>query len=224
MNNKTIISIIIILLVYFGLSTFGGPTGRTIMLPLILFVTFLHELGHALGALITGGEVISFVINGDGSGVTTTAGGMRSVIIMGGYIGSAILGNLMFYIGAKKEKWATPTLYFVAVMMIAISIIWFSSLFTTFFLVLFSVGLLVLARWTNLDQTIVMFLGLASIIYIIQDFNVGPSSDLAAYADLFVLIPANVWMYIWLIIVLLLFAWNIRLIFKKNKEAIEVNY
>ncbi len=224
MNNKTIISIIVILLVYFGLSTFGGHTGRMIMLPLILFVTFLHELGHALGALITGGEVVGFVIRGDGSGVTTTAGGMRSIIIMGGYIGSAILGNLMFYIGAKKEKWASPTLYFVAVMMIVISIVWFTSLFTTTFLILFSVALLALARWTHFDQSIVMFLGLASIIYIIQDFNVGPTSDLAAYADLFVLIPANVWMYVWLIIVLALFVLNIRMIFKKNKEAVEVNY
>ena len=43
-----------------------------------------------------------------------------------------------------------------------------------------------------------MFLGLASIIYIVQDFNVGPSSDLKAYAELFIFIPAVAWMYIWL--------------------------
>ena len=74
-----------------------------------------------------------------------------------------------------------------------------------------------LAHFTDLDQVIVMFLGLASIIYIIQDFNVGPTSDLAAYADLFVLIPSQVWMYIWLIIVVALFIWNIRMIFRKSK-------
>jgi len=63
-----------------------------------------------------------------------------------------------------------------------------------------------------------MFLGLVSILYIIQDFNVGPTSDLNAYADLFVFIPSLVWMYIWLIIVIALFVWNIRLIVKKNKS------
>ncbi len=218
MNNKTLIVIIATLLIYFGLTTFGGQVGRTIMMPLILFVTFLHEFGHAFGALITGGSVNEFVINSNGSGHTTTAGGSKAIILMGGYIGSAIFGNILFYIGAKKPKIAPYALLFVVVLMIALSLIWFTNLFTTFFLITFGVALLLLGRYTNLDDAIVMFLGLVSILYIIQDFNVGPTSDLAAYADHFVLIPSSVWMYVWLIIVIALFAWNIRMIMKKGRE------
>ncbi len=223
MKNKSILFIFSSLAVYIGLSYFGGEVGRKIMYPLKLFVTFLHEFGHAFGALITGGEVVGFVVNEDGSGVTTTRGGNRAIIIMGGYIGSAIFGNLLFYIGARREKFTQATLYIVGVLMLVISFVWFSSWFTTGFLIVFSLALFILARLTNLDQIITMFLGLASILYIIQDFNVGPSSDLAAYADLFVFIPSSVWMYVWLIIVLILFVLNIRMIFKGAMKSDEIS-
>jgi len=58
-----------------------------------------------------------------------------------------------------------------------------------------------------------MFLGLASVLYIIQDFNVGPKSDLKAYEEVMIFIPAQIWMYIWLAVAVLLFAFNIRLLF-----------
>lgn len=58
-----------------------------------------------------------------------------------------------------------------------------------------------------------MLLGLASVIYIIQDFNVGPSSDLAAMERELKYIPAKIWMYIWLGIVLALLALNLKLLF-----------
>ena len=219
MNYKTLIVIISTLLIYFGLTTYGGQIGRNIMMPLILFVTFLHELGHAFGALITGGSVKEFVINGNGSGYTATAGGSKAIILMGGYIGSAIFGNALFYIGAKKPRLAPFALIFVIVLMIIISLIWYTNFFTTFFLIAFALVLLGLAFYSNFYDAIVMFLGLVSILYIIQDFNVGPTSDLAAYADYFVLIPSSVWMYIWLIIVVALFVFNIRMILKKSKGA-----
>ena len=80
-------------------------------------------------------------------------------------------------------------------------------------LLVFALSLFFIASKTNIDSLLLMFFGLASILYIIQDFNVGPSSDLAQYAKLFVIIPAAMWMYIWLGVALLLFFYNIRLIF-----------
>jgi len=220
MKNNTLLIIISILAVYIGLTYFGGQVGRQILYPLRLFVTFLHEFGHALGAIITGGEVTSFIVRDDGSGLTGTRGGNRAIVIMGGYIGSAILGNLLFYIGARQHSIAKATLYSIAIVMLIVAIAWFSSLFTTFFLTLFSIGLICIARYTQLDQIVVMFLGLASILYIIQDFRIGPSSDLAAYAEHFVIIPSVVWMYIWLFIVLILFILNIRVIFKRSRRDV----
>ncbi len=220
MENKTLIRIVVILIIYLGLRYFGGSIGSKILYPITLLVTYLHEFGHALGAIITGGSVEALQINEDGSGFTKTLGGSRGVILMGGYIGSAILGNLLFYIGARKPKIAHITLYLLAAFMLISAIFWFNSLFTTGLLIAFALVVIFIANKTPFEPEVLMFLGLASIIYIVQDFNVGPSSDLKAYADLFVLIPAVVWMYIWLGIVLVLCFANFRLIFKRKSSKV----
>ena len=213
MKNKILIRIIVILLIYLGLQYFGGSVGKTILYPITLLVTYLHEFGHALGAILTGGSVEALQINEDGSGYTKTIGGSRGIILMGGYIGSAIFGNILFFIGARKPRIAHITLYILSSLMLISAVFWFNSFFTTGMLIVFAVVLYFISSKTNLEAEVLMFLGLASIIYIVQDFNVGPSSDLKAYADLFIFIPAVAWMYIWLGIVLVLCFANFRLIF-----------
>ena len=62
-----------------------------------------------------------------------------------------------------------------------------------------------------------MFLGLAAVLYIIQDFNVGPSSDLAAYEQVVGLFPAQIWMFIWLGFAAMMFYWNLKDIFQASR-------
>ena len=205
-----------VLAVYIGLEYFGGTVGAKILYPIHLLVTFLHELGHALGAIITGGKVIEIEIDPDTSGRTTSAGGWYGIILMGGYIGSALLGNILFYIGARRQKFATATIGVLCAAMIFSGVFWYSDVFTLGFSIAFAVGLFALSKFTNLEGEILMFLGLASILYIIQDFRVGPSSDLEAYAKHMIIFPKEVWMYIWLAIALLLCFWNLRLILKEK--------
>jgi peptidase M50B-like protein len=214
MKNNTLVRIIIILVVYLAIKYFGGEVGRIVLKPINLFVTYLHEFGHAFGALITGGTVESLQVSADGSGVTTSRGGSRPIIIMGGYIGSAIFGNLLFLIGAKWPKVAQIAIFILASTMAISAIVWHNSLYTSTFLLIFAVALYFIASKTNLDRDMLMFLGLASIIYIIQDFNVGPGSDLKMYAEEMIFIPAFVWKYIWLAIVVILTFFNFRMIFK----------
>ena len=183
-----------------------------------ILVTFLHELGHALGAIFTGGEVRNLQINPDGSGFAMTAGGNRSIILMGGYLGSAIFGNLLFLIAARAKPLIKPTLILLVFGMIYAAIVWYTSPFASFFLIGFSISVILVMWLTNFEREVLMFFGLASILYIIQDFNVGPSSDLQKYAELMVIFPAQVWMYIWLIIALALFLWNIKIILKLERN------
>jgi hypothetical protein len=77
------------------------PYGKTLLYPINLIVTFLHEFGHAFFAVITGGAVRSIEINTNGSGLAMTAGGISGIILMGGYIGSAIFGNILLYASIK---------------------------------------------------------------------------------------------------------------------------
>jgi len=219
MKNNILLRILLVLAVYLGLKYFGGEYGRIILYPFTLLVTFLHEFGHALGAIITGGSVEGITINHDGSGMTTSRGGSLSIILMGGYIGSAIFGNLLFYIGARKPKWAGAILNLLAGLMILTGLYWFDTIYTTIFLALFAMALFFIAYKSNFVWEVLMFMGLASILYIIQDFNVGPSSDLQKYAEIMVFVPVSVWMYLWLAVAVILFVLNIRMIFKDGVRS-----
>ena len=194
------------------------------MYPITLLVTFLHEFGHGIGAVLTGGWVEEIQINKDGSGWTRSVGGSRPVIIMGGYLGSAIFGNLLFYVGAKMQRLVKPMLILLVISMLVTGLYWFNSFFTTGVLLCFSAILSFIALKTDLGREVLMFIGLASIIYIIQDFNVGPSSDLQAYAEVMIFLPAAAWMYIWLVIAVLLFLFNLRLLFRGSSDSDIVDY
>ncbi len=219
-NNKPggiVLRLLGILAIYFGLKFYGGEAGRLILYPITRLVTFLHEFGHAIGAVITGGSVEGIQINNDGSGFTTTRGGSRAVILMGGYIGSAIMGNLLVFIGARYEKWSGYTIKLLAILMAFTGLFWFNSIYSTGILLLFAFVLWIISAKTSFDREILMFLGLASLLYIIQDFRIGPSSDLSAYAETIPVLPAQGWMYVWLAIVVLLSLINLRVILRSRR-------
>jgi hypothetical protein len=216
MNNQLHFRVLAFVVIYGILKFLGGSFGHLILYPVTLLVTYLHEFGHALGALLTGGAVEGMQINPDGSGYTVSRGGNPAVILMGGYLGSAILGNLLFRIGVKHKAQTQTTLITLAVLMALSGIIWFESFISTGILFAFAVSLYFIAKKTTWDQDVLMFLGLAAVLYIIQDFNVGPKSDLAMYEQVVGIFPSQVWMYLWLGVAGLLFAWNLREIFKSR--------
>jgi len=216
MRKNILVRILIFLSIYFGLRVFGGSIGYKILYPINLLVTFLHEFGHALGAIITGGSVLEINIDSSGAGFTRTRGGNLPIILIGGYLGSALFGNLLFLIGAKSPRLSPFILGILGSSMIFTSIYWYNSMFTSGFLVVFSLALFLIIAKTSWSREILMFLGLASIIYIIQDFNVGPTSDLNKYAEEMVILPMKAWMYIWLSIVLILCYYNLKFVFLRK--------
>ncbi|MDH4262014.1 MAG: M50 family metallopeptidase [Spirochaetia bacterium] len=66
-----------------------------LIMPLKIFVVYLHELSHAIGAMFTGGEVQFLVVDWDESGFTRTRGGNFLAITSSGYLGSILLGSIM---------------------------------------------------------------------------------------------------------------------------------
>jgi hypothetical protein len=211
-QSSLIFRALAMLMVYVALRFFGGAASQ-LLYPIIWLVAFLHEFGHAMGAFFTGGQVLALQIAADGSGLTTTQGGSPAIILMGGYLGSAILGNLLFYIGARKRRIAQGALLALALLMIFAAIKWHTTTQSTLLLVGFAAVLMLIAYRTDWDQHVLMFLGMASVLYVIQDFRVGPSSDLAAYESRVGIFPAHIWMYIWVGLVVVLTAWNLRQIF-----------
>lgn len=87
----------------------GAPTSDSfgltaITYPVRLFVTFVHEAGHALAALLTGGQVQSFTVSPNGSGYAITAGGSESLILPAGYLGAALFGALLFLLSSRAPS------------------------------------------------------------------------------------------------------------------------
>ena len=64
-------AILVAVAVYFAISWFV-PFGTTLLYPLTLFTTWVHEMGHGLMGLIMGGEFSELVIRSDASGYART--------------------------------------------------------------------------------------------------------------------------------------------------------
>ena len=208
-QNSPLAMAVIFLAGYLFVYYLGG-SARQLLFPVIWMVAFLHETGHAIAALVSGGEVVALQINPNGSGLTTSRGGNVGLILMGGYIGSAFLGNLLFYIGMRRKTMAQMALYGLAVIMAFSAIKWHSTLASTGLLFLYAAILFFIANRTKWSQHVVLFFGLASVVYIIQDFQVGPSSDLQMYEEKVGGFPAEVWKFIWLGIVVAITFWNLK--------------
>ncbi len=74
------------------------PYAEILSYPFRLFVTFIHEGGHALAALLTGNSVQSLSVAMDTSGITyTTKGGLISQMFISsaGYLSSMAFGSLL---------------------------------------------------------------------------------------------------------------------------------
>ncbi len=69
-----------------------------ILYPFRLFVTFIHEAGHSLMTVFTGGEVVNFEVFSNGAGIASTRGGTRALILPAGYLGAAFFGAGLFYL------------------------------------------------------------------------------------------------------------------------------
>lgn len=93
-----------------------------IMSPLRLFVTFIHEASHSLAALISGGEVLKFQVSADGSGVATTAGGSRALILAAGYLGAALFGSVLFFVVNRMPRYIDMIAFALGMFMIGFTL------------------------------------------------------------------------------------------------------
>jgi hypothetical protein len=66
--------------------------------PFRLFVTMIHELGHGMAAVLTGGKFLRFQVTSRGAGLAWTSGGSRFFIIQAGYLGTALFGAALLFI------------------------------------------------------------------------------------------------------------------------------
>jgi hypothetical protein len=173
--------------------------------PLRTLTTFLHEMGHAAIAVITGGEVESIVVRKNGSGTCMTRGGWRWAVLMGGYLGSMGFGSLILILSlrTKKDKFVTFALGAILGLISLIFVPWGSFGFWSGLAI---AGVLASSGWwlsSDFNQLVLTFIGTATCLQAVFDirdlFHIGKSqtTDAAMFAREILPLPPQVWALFW---------------------------
>lgn len=199
-----------------------------LLLPIKIFVVFLHELSHGLAAILTGGSVERLILLDDEGGLAFTRGGNRFLILSAGYLGSALWGTLLM-----RLAWARPVVRRVAIQGIAgllalALLLYIRDVRTLAYVTVFILGLWAVARWgdSRFHLATLWLLGSFSSLYAILDIGTdvllqGPfagiplldggntfTNDATLLASV-TFVPAFVWGLLWGGIAVALYLWNV---------------
>lgn len=182
------------------------PQLRVVLWPLTLFNTHVHELCHALAAIVTGGRVEYILVRPDGSGVTPVLGGNLLFLASAGYLGSAVVGGLMIAL-SRTEKSARAVMGVTGGMLAASTILFVRGepagfAMGVFWTLAFAAG----AKWLRKDAAVFaarfmgMQLGLTALQAVTVLLKLSTSTD--AMSDAKILekasfIPAIFWALGW---------------------------
>jgi hypothetical protein len=148
------------------------PFAEILSYPFRIFVTFIHEGGHALAALVTGNSVQSLSVSMNGSGETyTTQGGTFSQMFVSsaGYLGAMAFGAVLL-VFIRRAVAARVILFASAFLILFLTFVfgflkpiftgpassWSNLPFTFIAGAVISFGLYAIGRWTS--KRVAMFI------------------------------------------------------------------
>jgi len=199
------------------------PYPEFLTYPFRIFVTFIHEGGHALAALLTGNSVASLSVATNASGETyTTQGGLISQVFISsaGYVGSMAFGALLLVL-IRKAVAARIVLVSCGVLIFALTMIfglfkpifsmsaWSGIPFTLFAGLFISASLILIAKFASakVASFFVSFLAVQCVLNALFDLKTvfflsspfGPTvpTDAVNMANA-THIPAIFWTIVWI--------------------------
>ncbi len=141
-----------------------------IAFPIRILIIFLHELAHALAAVVTGGSVLALTLSPLEGGSATTLGGNLFFIASAGYLGSLAFG-VLFLFAALHTRWDRAVIGALGAVLVGLSLWYFRTVFAFGFGVVSGAILLLAARFGGLVLCDLMLriIGLTSMIYVPYD-------------------------------------------------------
>jgi hypothetical protein len=179
-------------------------------------VVFIHETGHALATVLTGGHVLSMVVTPWESGYVEHAGGSPLVVASAGYVGSAAFGGLLMWLSGRA-RWTRTIFAGLALLFGIVTILFVRNGFGMVFGLGTAVVFGVLA-WKSIPGTayLIDILAVMSSLYALYDLSdfllIGARTDAAILAQI-TYMPAFVWAILWSAISLLV-------VFLAGKKAV----
>ena len=195
------------------------PYLNAVTYPIGLLVTIVHEGGHALATLLTGGRVDSMAVYADGSGVTFSLGGWGILIAPAGYIGAAAYGVLLLYL-LRWRAAGRPALYASAAVVFLLTVLFIRNPFGLVVGLAWTAALVLAARFLPPAGAIflVAFLGVEALLNAFLDLQtlIGLSGLLpsghndAVLMSRYIPLPPILWALAWAAVAVFLVFWLVR--------------
>lgn len=187
-----------------------------VVLPLKIFVVFLHELSHGLAAILTGGQIEELSLSPQQGGHAITRGGSRFLILSAGYLGSLLLGIALLSI-ALRTRADRLTLGLCGAVMLGVTLLYIRDLFAFAFCGFTGAAMIATARFlpNTVSDMVLRVIGLSSVIYVPYDIfddtiaRAGLRSDAYMLADEFGG-PTMFWGGLWLLLSLCVIVFCLR--------------
>lgn len=167
-------------------------------------MVLLHEAGHAVAALLTGGWVARIDLSAQLGGACWSAGGWQVLVLPAGYLGSMAFGGAILVAAAR---WRHDRLLAAVVgsAVLGLTLVSVRSLFGFAFGAAFSGALLASSTLLpgRFNDVLMRFLGLTSVLYAVIDIKENlvsrtvPGSDAHAMSELLFL-PPVFWGVVWM--------------------------
>lgn len=227
-NSRALGLLLLAAAVFFVLSRI--PYGNLIQWPFVIITTFIHEMGHGLTAIATGGSLVKIEVFRNGSGLATIhtfPGWKHASTAAGGLLAPSIVGGLFIAAGPSRRA-ASIMFLCLSIFMLGCCALWVRSVFGL--AVLIPMGLLFLwlsrKHKSGIDQFLIQFMGVHMLVdtftrtipYIFSDdANVAGDvrhSDSSVIAEQ--LIGGHfLWACIVAAIALLIFAFSLRVTYRQ---------
>jgi hypothetical protein len=174
-----------------------------VVYPVKVFTVLVHELGHGLAAVLTGGSMLRIEISPELGGVCYTRGGSSLLILTAGYLGSMVFGCLLI-LGAARTNLDRLISTAIGIALLVLTAVFVRSTFGLVFGLAFGAAMAAMGRWapTAVNELLLLFLGTTSALYAVIDIKEDlitrtvPGSDAYQMSQLIPL-PPVAWGVIW---------------------------
>jgi hypothetical protein len=205
------------------------PFAEVITYPLRLFVTLVHESGHALAALGTLGRVNRVALDWSGSGVTETVGGAGLLISSAGYLSTTLYGAGLLLL-LRRLRYLRAVTIGTGVVLIFMTVFFGGNLLAWLAGLVFGIGCIVLAlkvrvrvvhflmSFLAVQCLLNAFYDLRTLVYLSAYDSARPTDAQNMASATGGVIPAMVWAALWSLISLAILAVTMALYYKSLRR------